>query len=174
MHHLYEAVNNNKNQVVVVAFPVGKNWQIYSKIYQQVFLQVGRNQERLLVPIRVMADSFGSQTDVTALYIALNVAAKGQLIVLPCTLLPCFINFKIADQQVVIVIADQLEANNSFQNIRKVLIVQYLLTIFLAQGQPVNPNFLIFRVFFLQFEQPQSHKACAGSIRLFVGQLVLK
>lgn len=54
IYHLYESVNNNKNQVVVVIFLVSRNWLTCNKIYEQVFLLVNRDWKKLQIFIKLM------------------------------------------------------------------------------------------------------------------------
>lgn len=69
-----------------------------------------------------MVNCFGSQINVTAIYINFNILRKSRLNVLFCNQFSSFFDFKIASQQIIEVTANYFQTNN-FKDVQKVLII---------------------------------------------------
>lgn len=172
IYYLCQSINNNKNQVIDITFPVGKNTQPYDKIYRQIFPPMRQYWQRLEVTIGLVSHCFQRQTDVTPFDVPFDVMIKHLPIIFPSHKFPRFFDSKVAYQRIVVLATDQLCTDN-FWCVWEHLVVKYPINVFLTFFQPFRLHFLSSKILALQFLQPQPHTTNADPLKLFVSQLIL-
>ena len=116
-----------------------------------------------------MPDCFRGQAYIASPYIVLDVTAERWPVVFLGYELTCFLDTKVACQQIVVMPTNKF-CSDDFRDVEKALVVQHAIDVVLAFRvfRPGLPGLLVFG---LQLLQPQSH--ALNDIGSFLGQLFL-
>ena len=129
LHYLGQSIDNDKNRVIAVAFPVRGQWQSGHKVHGQVFLPMIWYRQRLQVTIGLMFDCLQSQKNVTSSNINLDVSPKAQAIVFPADQLSCLVNTEMFCKKIIMVTTHHFGAHDLW-DIQEPLILEHFLKIF--------------------------------------------
>lgn len=103
VYHSFKLIDDDKNGIITLAFPLCQNWYLSNNIYKQVFPLICQNWEGLKVVIGFMPYGFWDLTDIVSFDIRLNNGPECRPILFLSYQFPNLFNAKMVYQVFIIV-----------------------------------------------------------------------